>query len=88
MTYLQKYLCRKKAKVISVKAFHIITKKNEAKTVKKHSSCVNANSVAKYVIPITNWIIKHINMEVKIIVSAKNNIVGILEHVFARTASK
>ena len=56
--------------------------------MKKHSSCVNANSVAKYVIPITNWIIKHINMEVKVIVSAKNNIVGILEHVFARTASK
>ena len=56
--------------------------------MKKHSSFVNANSVAKYVIPITNWIIKHINMEVKIIVSAKNNIVGILEHVFARTASK
>ena len=42
---------------------------------------LNANSIVKYVIQIKNGIIKHINVNVKIIVVAKKIIVGILPHV-------
>ena len=37
---------------------------------------VNANSIEKHVIQIKNGIIKHVNVNVRIIVSAKKNIVG------------
>ena len=39
---------------------------------------VNANSIAQQVIQINNGIMKHVNVSVKIIVSAKKIIVGIL----------
>ena len=48
---------------------------------------VNANSIVQYVIQIKNGVIKHVNMNVKIIVSPKKIIVGILVHVFVRIAS-
>ena len=43
---------------------------------------VNANSIVQHVIQNKNRIIKHVNVNVKIIVSANKNIVGILAHVF------
>ena len=45
---------------------------------------LNANSKVQHVIQIKNGIIKHVNVNLKIIVSAKKIIVGIQEHVFAR----
>ena len=48
---------------------------------------VNANSSVQYVIQIKNETIKHTNLNVKIIVSAKKIIVGILAHVFVRMVS-
>ena len=48
---------------------------------------VNANSIVQHVIQIINEIIKHANVNVKNIVSAKKIIVGILAHVFVRIAS-
>ena len=43
---------------------------------------VNANSIVQHVIQNKNRIIKHVNVNVKIIVSANKNIVEILAHVF------
>ena len=48
---------------------------------------VNANSIVQHVIEIKNGIIKHVNVNVKIIISAKKIVVGILAHVFLRTTS-
>ena len=48
---------------------------------------VNANSTAQHVVQIKNGIIKHANVNVKIIISAKNIIVGVLAHVFVRIVS-
>ena len=49
---------------------------------------LNANSKVQHVIQIKNGIIKHVNVNVKIIVSAKEIIAGILAHVFVRTTKK
>ena len=48
---------------------------------------VNTNSVVQPVIKIKNWIIKHANVNVKVIVHGKNIVVGILAHVFVRIVS-
>ena len=48
---------------------------------------VTANSIVQRVIQSKNGIIKHVNLNVKIIVSAKMIIVGILAHIFVRIAS-
>ena len=48
---------------------------------------VNANSIAQHVIQIKNEIIKHANVNVKIIISVKKIIVGVLVHVFVRIVS-
>ena len=48
---------------------------------------VNANSVVQHVIQIKNKKIKHVHVNVKIIVSAKMIIVGILTHVLVRIAN-
>ena len=48
---------------------------------------VNANSVKKQVIQIKNGIIKLFNVNLKIIISTKKVIVGILAQVFVRTVS-
>ena len=47
---------------------------------------VNVNSIVKYAIQIKNRIIKHVNVNVKTIVRAKNIKVGILAHIFVRIA--
>ena len=47
----------------------------------------NANPIAYYKIQIKNEIIKHVNVNVKVIKSAKKIIVGIIAHVFVRIAS-
>ena len=47
----------------------------------------NANSIVQHIIQIKNGIIKHVNVSVKIIVSAKKIVVEILVHVFMRVAS-
>ena len=48
---------------------------------------VNANLTVQYVIKIKNGVIKHVNVNVKIIVRAKKIIVGILAHVFVSIVS-
>ena len=67
----------------------MIRNKNEAKTTGKHISymTVNANSIVQHVIQIKNRIIKHVNVNVKIVASAKKIIVGILSHALVRIAS-
>ena len=48
---------------------------------------VNASSIVQHAIQIKNGIMKHMNVSVKIILSAKKNIAGILAHVFVRILS-
>ena len=45
---------------------------------------VNANSIVQYVIQIKNGLIKRINVNVKVILRAKEIIVGIVAHAFVR----
>ena len=47
----------------------------------------NVNSIAQHVIQIKNGIVKHIDVNVKIIIHAKKIIVRILAHVFVRIAN-
>ena len=50
----------------------MITNKNEAKTITKHISCdCKCKFNTQHVIQIKNGIIKHVNVNVKIIISAK-----------------
>ena len=56
----------KETKDINVKAFNTITNKNEAKAM-------TANSIVQYVIQIKDSIIKHVNVNVKIIARAKKD---------------
>ena len=86
-------LCRKisvsiKIKYSNVKAFNIITRTNETKTlVNIFHVIVNTNSIEQHVTQITNEIIIHVNVNVKIIVSVKKIIVVILAHTLVRIAS-
>ena len=48
---------------------------------------VNANSIVQHVIQTKNGIIRHVNVNVKITVSAENILVETLAHVFVRIAS-
>ena len=48
---------------------------------------VNLNSLVQHVIQIKNGIIKHVTVDVKLILSAKKIVVGILAYVFVRIAS-
>ena len=78
----------KGTKYINVKAFNMIAIKNEAKVMTIHISViVNANSITQHVIQTKNVIIKHLNVNVKTILSVKNIIVGILAQAFARIAN-
>ena len=45
---------------------------------------VSTNWIVKHVVQIKNGILKHVNVNIKINVSAKKIIVGILAHVFVR----
>ena len=47
----------------------------------------NANLIVQYVVQIKNGIIKHVNLNVKIIASAKKIIDGIIAHVLVRITS-
>ena len=69
----------KETKYINVKAFNIITIKNEVKAM--FHGILNAISIVQYVIQIKNVKIKHANVNIKIIVSASKTKVGIPEHV-------
>ena len=51
------------------------------------NAIVNANSIVQQVIQKKNGVIKHVSVNVKIIVSAKKILVGILVHVFQRIVS-
>ena len=78
----------KETKDINVKAFNMITNENIAKAMRKHISCdCKCKFKSKNVIQIKIGIIKHVNVNVKSIMSAKKIIVGILAHVFVRIAS-
>ena len=85
MTYLQKYVFQKKQKTkcIYVKAFKMIKNKNEGKTL----VFVNASPIVQHVIQFKNGIMKYVNVNVKVIASAKKIIVVILAHVLVRIAS-
>ena len=48
---------------------------------------VNANPIVQHVIQIKNGIMKYVNVNVKVIASAKKIIVAILAHVLVRIAS-
>ena len=78
----------KETKDRDVKAFNTITNKDDddAKAMTEHISCIckwkfNSTTYSK------NGIIKHPNVNVKNIVSAKKIMVRILAHVFVRTVS-
>ena len=85
----------KETKDINIKAFNIITNKNEAKAKTGHISCVykcktysaTCSSIVQQVIQIKNGIIKHANVKVKITVSTKKIIVKILAQAFVRIVS-
>ena len=63
----------------------MITNKNEAKAMtNKFYVIVNANSIVLHVSQIQNWITKHVNLNVKIIVHIRKIIAGLLGHVFVR----
>ena len=76
----------KKTKDINVKVFNVITNENEANTMAKcdfkFHVISNANSIIQQVIQIKNGIIKHVYVNVNIIVKAEKIIFGILAHVF------
>ena len=72
----------KNTKDINVKAFNIITKKDETKAMTEHVPViVNANLIVKHAIQKENGIIKDVNVNVKIIVSPKKIRVGIIKDV-------
>ena len=75
----------KETKDINVKAFNMITNKDEAQ--QRFRVIVNANSIVQHKIQIRNGIIKHANVNVKVIISAKRIIVGILALLFVRLVS-
>ena len=78
----------KETKDRNIKAFNILTNKNEAKTMMGHISCnFKASSIVQHVIQIKNGIIKHKNENVQIIVHVKKIIAGILTQVFLIIAS-
>ena len=52
----------------------MIKNKNKAKATTEHVSC-HCNSLVQYIIRIKNGIIKHVNVNVKIVVRAKGIIV-------------
>ena len=82
-------MCSKETKDINVKAFYTITNKNEAKTITKHISC---DCKWKFSSATCNLNLKwnnkkHVNVNLKIIITAIKIIVVILAHVFARIAN-
>ena len=75
----------KETKDTNVKAFDMTMKLKQWQNI--FHVIVNANSIVQNVIQIKNGIKKHANKNVKIIISAKKVIVGLLAHVFVRIAN-
>ena len=75
----------KETKDTNVKAFDMTMKLRQWQNI--IHVIVNANSIVQNVIQIKNGIKKHGNKNVKIIISAKKVIVGLLAHVFVRIAN-
>ena len=70
----------------------MITNKNEATTMVIYlrliyDAILNANSMVQHLIQIENGIIKHVDMNVKIIVHARKIIVRVLAYIFVRVIS-
>lgn len=65
----------------------MITRISEVKTMAKHILCntANANSTVQHVIQVKNGIMINVSISVKSMMRAKQDIVGILAHVFVRT---
>ena len=81
--YLSTKICvPSKTKDVNGKVFNIITRVNEAKTLVKHISCDCKRKFKVCLIQLRNRIMINLNVNVKIIVSVKKIIVGILAHVF------
>ena len=74
----------KETKYIYIKAFTVITNNDEVKAMRENVLC---STVVQHVIHVKNEIIKHVIVNVKIIVNAKKVIIGILSHVFVRIVS-
>ena len=56
----------KETKDINIKAFNMITNKNEAKAMTEHISLIpNANSIVQHEVQIKNGIIKNVNANIK-----------------------
>ena len=82
-------MCSKKTpKDINVEALNIITNKNETEAMTEHILC---NCKCKFNstigIQIKNGIIKHVHLNVKIIVHVKKIILGNLAHALVRIVS-
>ena len=81
-------MCSKKAKDVDVEVFNMILYKNESKAMTRPISCnCKCKFNSKHIIQIKNGIMKHVNVNVKIVVHTKNTIAGILVHAFMRIAS-
>ena len=74
----------KETKYIYIKSFNVITNNDEVKAMRENILC---SIVVQHVIHIKNEIIKHVIVNVKIIVNAKKVIIGSLSHVFVRIVS-
>ena len=73
----------KETKDINIKAFNMMTKKNEAKAKKNiFHVTVSVNPTVQRVIQIKNGMMKHVIVNVKTIIGAKKTIVGILALIF------
>ena len=85
-SYLQKYMSRKN-KDLNDKVCNMITNKNEAKAMARHiSHDCKCNFTSTTYNSNQKWNKKHVNVNVKIIASAKKIIVGILTYVFVKIA--
>ena len=88
MSYLQKYVLRKREKAYMLK--YLIWKETRMKLKKWQNIFLvitNEISIVPHAIQIKDGIIKHVNVNIKAIVNGKEIIVGILSHVFVRIAS-
>ena len=88
MSYLQKHVFLQRKQKTNVEVFFMIATKNEAKAMtKQFHVTVNVNSIVQHVFQIKDWITKYVEMNLKMIINAKQIKVEILAHVFAGIAS-
>ena len=86
MSYLKKYVS-KETKDINADECNMITNEDEAKAMTEHISCDCKCNSNRTIYNSKQKIIKHVNVNVKIIVNAKKIIVGILALAFVRIVS-